>query len=172
MTPEPAPKPDRLTLIKKLAAKKNDYMTEQNIFPAPSGVDEPPPVATMPADHGITLWGVGAMDAAGGAPKLQWDIEIPCQKCAGTGEVECCECGHFKDCPECDGEGTLQDIGDFKIPEKHKAREEMERVIADHDKCHADHDRLCHLNPRAKESYDAQLTATAAKLTEQLKTLL
>ena len=147
-------------------------MTTQNIFPAPSGVDEIPPVAPLPADHGITLWGVGAMDAAGGAPELQWDIEIPCQKCDGTGDVECCECGHFKECPECNGEGTLQDLGDFKIADKHKNREEMERIIADHDKCHSDHEKLCRLKPRAKESYDAKLAATVAKLTEALKALI
>ena len=58
------------------------------------------------------------------------------------------------------------------MPEKHKHRDEMARIVIDHDKCHADHEKLCHLNPRAKESYDAQLTATAAKLTEQLKLLL
>ena len=146
--------------------------THQNIFPTPSGVDETPPVALSPADHGITLWGVGAMDAAGGAPKLQWDIEIPCQKCDGTGEIECCECGHFKECPACDGEGQLKDLGDFKIPEKHKNREEMERIIMDHNKCHSAHEKLCHMNPRAKESYDGQLAATVEKLTEALKALL
>jgi hypothetical protein len=30
-----------------------------------------------------------------------------CERCAGHGQVECGECGHKKDCPDCSGNGSL-----------------------------------------------------------------
>lgn len=99
-------------------------------------------------------------------------VEIPCTRCEGNGQIECCECGHCKDCPDCDGKGVLQDLCDLVIPEKHKHRDELEALLVDHDKCHADHEKLCHMNPRAKDSYDRQLAATIANLTEQVQALL
>jgi RecJ-like exonuclease len=33
------------------------------------------------------------------------DVQITCRLCDGEGRTECCECGHMRDCEECDGEG-------------------------------------------------------------------
>ena len=100
-------------------------------------------------------------------------LETQCLKCDGSGELECCECGQFRKCPDCDGDGTLAtDVQDLDIPEKHKNREALIALQGDANKCHVDHEKLCALNPRAKESYDNQLSETLAKINEQVKALL
>lgn len=99
-------------------------------------------------------------------------IELPCQKCDGAGEIECCECENLRDCPQCEGAGTISSLGDFVIPDRHKNTAAQELLMADFHKCIADHEKLCILNPRAKDSYDEQLAATVQQLTEQVKALL
>lgn len=88
-----------------------------------------------------------------------------CEKCKGEGEIECCECGNFKDCPECDGDGFVKCcISDFTIPKHWESADELEEIKEDAERCIADHAKLLALNPRAKESYDRQLSETLAKL--------
>ena len=103
---------------------------------------------------------------------MQVTTEINCTKCDGSGELECCECGSLRSCPECDGIGVITSIGDFKVPDKHKRKAELEALQADYDKCHTDHEKLCMMNPRAKESYDTQLAATVAKITAAVQSIL
>jgi len=100
-------------------------------------------------------------------------LETPCLKCDGSGELACCECGNMRDCPDCDGEGYIsRDFSEANIPEKHKHREALIALQGDANKCRVDHEKLCALNPRAKDSYDTQLSATLAKINEQVKALL
>lgn len=33
---------------------------------------------------------------------------VECHDCDGEGETYCCECGHTRTCPTCDGEGVLE----------------------------------------------------------------
>ncbi len=37
--------------------------------------------------------------------KEMHDEETDCPDCDGEGEIECCECGHYRKCRECDGDG-------------------------------------------------------------------
>lgn len=100
-------------------------------------------------------------------------LETPCLRCDGSGELECCECNQTRDCPDCDGEGSLEcDIDGWNIPDRHKHKAELEGLQADYLKCLSDHEKLCALNPRAKASYDAQLSATIAKINDQVKSLI
>ena len=100
-------------------------------------------------------------------------LETPCLRCDGSGELECDHCNQSRDCPDCDGFGYLEsDVAGWIIPEKHKNRDELLALQADSARCQADHEKLIAINPRAKESYDAQLTATLAKINEQVKGLL
>jgi len=34
--------------------------------------------------------------------------KVPCDRCSGTGEIECRECGSTVECPECGGDGKLE----------------------------------------------------------------
>ena len=100
-------------------------------------------------------------------------LETPCMKCDGSGKLECCECNQSRDCPDCDGEGYIsRAFSESVIPEKHKNREELLKLQSDSDRCRAAHSKLMELNPRAKESYDNQLSETLAKINEQVKALL
>ena len=104
---------------------------------------------------------------------MSMTLETPCLRCDGSGELECCECNQSRDCPDCDGFGYLEsDVAGWTIPERHKNRDELLALQADADKCHTDHAKLCELNPRAKESYDAQLNAALGQINEQAKALL
>jgi hypothetical protein len=38
---------------------------------------------------------------------LETHEEEACWNCYGSGENECCECGHDRECEECDGTGSL-----------------------------------------------------------------
>lgn len=35
------------------------------------------------------------------------DLTVECYDCDGQGETDCCECGHTRTCPTCDGDGVL-----------------------------------------------------------------
>lgn len=94
-----------------------------------------------------------------------------CTKCDGAGELKCCECGQFRDCPDCDGEGTVE-IDAWAIPEKHKNYDELRALQSDADKCHNDHAKLIALNPRAKDSYDSQLATALAEINSKATALL
>lgn len=45
-----------------------------------------------------------------------------CWNCSGDGEVDCCECGHVRECDECEGHGFL-----FK---NLKTGEEVKMIVA------------------------------------------
>lgn len=96
-----------------------------------------------------------------------------CPKCNASGELECDHCHQYRDCPDCDGEGEIEcSIHNWKVPEKHKNRDEVLRLHLDASKCQADYEKLVRLNPRAKHSYDKQLAATLAKIENEINALL
>ena len=100
-------------------------------------------------------------------------LELPCESCDGSGELECCECNQLRTCPDCEGSGAIEcDISDWKVLEKHDKRDELLALQDDAIRCQADHAKLVKLNPRAKESYDSQLSQTMKKLNLQAKELL
>jgi len=100
-------------------------------------------------------------------------LETPCLKCDGSGELECCECNQARACTTCEGSGYIsRDFSEAHIPEKHKNRDALIALQGDTNKCRGDHARLLAINPRAKDSYDTQLSATLAKINEQVKALL
>ena len=100
-------------------------------------------------------------------------LELPCERCDGSGEIVCCKCCQMCDCPDCEGSGTIEcDISDWKVLEKHEKREELLALQDDALRCYSHHAKLVKLNPRAKESYDSQLAETIKKLNLQAKELL
>ena len=51
-------------------------------------------------------------------PEPQTSTEkVPCDRCSGTGEIECRECGSTLECPECGGNGKLEPITPFILHE-------------------------------------------------------
>ena len=95
-----------------------------------------------------------------------------CEKCKGDGELECCECGSMRDCPECRGEGIVfQCVSEWVIPKGHNSEKSFERIKADAIKCKKDADYLIEVNPRAKESYQDQLRITLKKLNNEAERL-
>ena len=99
-------------------------------------------------------------------------MKINCEKCHGDGEIECEHCGHSYECGVCDGTGyQFECISEYEIPEKHDRGEELADIKSDAIKCIADHEKLLNLNPRAKESYDAQLKETLEKLNSKAESL-
>jgi DnaJ-class molecular chaperone len=96
-----------------------------------------------------------------------------CDKCGGDGEIECECCNQMRKCALCNGEGVIDcHITDFQIPKNHKHKAELERLRDDADQCVSDYTKLVAMNPRAKESYDSQLTETIELLTTKAEKLL
>jgi hypothetical protein len=68
-------------------------------------------------------------------------------------------------CPECDGTGHVDCcISEWTVPKSHKSSDALLELKEDAMKCIADHAKLVTMNPKAEESYDAQLRTTLAKL--------
>lgn len=70
-------------------------------------------------------------------------------------------------CDHCNGTGEIEEeicISNLKIPKKHKNQKELELIMEDAGKAIRDHEKLCELNPKAKDSYDRQLSETLKKL--------
>jgi len=55
-------------------------------------------------------WGMDAeiygVNSVGLITSVLWLSKKECDRCDGTGEIECCECGHESECQDCDGEGS------------------------------------------------------------------
>jgi len=78
-------------------------------------------------------------------------------------------------CPECNGCGDLDVdvcISEWEPPARHEQVDDLKKIVGDAVKAKADHQRLCEMNPRAKESYDRQLGETLAKLEAEAKSIL
>lgn len=52
---------------------------------------------------------------------LVYTASVDCGMCDGDGEIECCECGHTRDCEECDGSG--------RVYGEHEAEGELEITV-------------------------------------------
>ena len=99
-------------------------------------------------------------------------MKCECSKCDGDGETECQHCGSVAECGYCGGEGSVEEcISTIQIPKSWKAREEIERLQADARLCRSQHEKLVGMNPRSKESYDRQLSATLLKLEKEAEVL-
>lgn len=80
-----------------------------------------------------------------------------------------------KTCSECKGSGSIDEvvcISEWEPPDRHERYDELEQIIRDAQKAKSDHRRLCELNPRAKDSYDSQLSQTLNKLEDAAKEIL
>ena len=78
-------------------------------------------------------------------------------------------------CDECNGTGEIVTevcISEWAPPTHHEKSADLENIVEDARRAKRDHAKLCELNPRAKESYDAQLSATLAKLDQEARELL
>ena len=68
-------------------------------------------------------------------------------------------------------EDAFQCITDFTIPPSHKHFDELTTIQEDALACLRQHATLCSVNPRAKDSYDAQLAETLEKLNQHAENL-
>lgn len=78
-------------------------------------------------------------------------------------------------CRECRGSGTVAIdicISEWEPSQSHVRYDELAEIVADAVKAKSDHQRLCAMNPRAKESYDSQLAETLLKLEARAKAIL
>jgi len=96
-------------------------------------------------------------------------MKLECVKCDGSGQIEkeCTACSsmHMETCENCEGNGALEQcLTEFMIPADHRQKDQLAAMQADARLVKVDHSRLCAINPRAKESYDAQLAATLLRL--------
>jgi len=53
-----------------------------------------------------TLWRTVDFELPKHEPREEGNLK-PCQECNGEGLIECCECGHERDCSKCDGRGEF-----------------------------------------------------------------
>lgn len=77
-------------------------------------------------------------------------------------------------CLHCDGAGVIHEcvseVNPIDISKRYQ--DEIQELKADAIKCKADHEKLCAMNPRAKESYDSQLALTLETLNERADEIL
>jgi hypothetical protein len=77
-------------------------------------------------------------------------------------------------CIHCDGAGAIHkcvsEVDIDTISPRHT--DEIQELKTDAIKCKADHEKLCTMNPRAKESYDSQLAETLTKINERADEIL
>ena len=80
-----------------------------------------------------------------------------------------------KTCPHCNGVGDIEQdvcISDWHVSATHKNADLLGAIVQDALKAKSDHAKLCSMNARAKDSYDAQLASTLEKLEAEALELL
>ncbi len=61
------------------------------------------------------------------------DDLVDCYECDGTGESECCECGHERECPVCEGDSKIRwdEVPEREWPHYFSRSRYLEAVKAD-----------------------------------------
>ena len=96
-------------------------------------------------------------------------MKLPCDKCNGlAGFYD--EKDNWVDCDHCDNGNIDRCVSSAKFPEHWKKRErfdELSTIQSDAMKCRDDARRLIHLNPKAADRYNDQLSKTLEKLNSE-----